>query len=91
VKFTERRVTPDTWQMWKLIPIKAEGVSTPSQSLSEVLGSGPPPLYDGDAAAGQSSTRAQNAESERDDFGTTVTEVTTTIVTTRKKYRVADA
>ena len=49
----------------------------------------PAKLRDGEAA-GESSTRAQYAESERDDFGTIVTEVTTTVVTTRKKYQVAD-
>jgi len=88
VKFCNMTPT-STWQAWRLIPIKVEGVPTPSQSLSEVLGSGPPPLYDGDTAAGQSSARSQHVESERDDFGTIVTEVN--IVTTRKRYRVADA
>jgi len=78
-------VAPAAWQAWRLIPVKVGGVSPPSQSFSETLGSGSPPLYDGDVT-GQSSTRAQHAESERDDFGTIVTEVT--VVTTRKRYRV---
>ena len=80
------------WRVWKLIPVKVEGASTPSQLLSEILGSGSPPLYDGDTA-GQFSTHTQNVESEHDELGTIVNEVTvtTTTVTTRKKYRVEDA
>jgi len=46
----------------------------PSQSLSDTLGSGSLPPY-GEDATGEFSTRAQHAESERDDFGTIVTEV----------------
>jgi len=65
--------------------VKVEGVFAPLQSSSETLGSDSPPLYDVDTT-GQSSTRAQHAESERDGFGTIVTEVT--VVTTRKRYRV---
>lgn len=57
-------------------------VDTPLQS--EAFGSGLPP-YDGNDS-GQSSARTRHVESESDDFGTVVTEVT--IVTTRKKYRV---
>ena len=60
-------------QIWKFIPVP---------------GPGPPPSYDRDAT-GEPSTHTQHAESERDDFGTVVTEVT--IVTTRKRYRVEDA
>ena len=75
--------------IWRLVPIKAEGVSTPLQQSSETLDSGLPPSYSGDTP-GQSSTESQHAESERDDFGTIVTEVTTTVVTTRKRYRVED-
>jgi hypothetical protein len=75
-------------QIWKLIPVKVEGAFSPSQALSETLGSGVLPSYDGNAT-GQSSTNTQLAESERDDFGTIVTEVTT--VTTRRRYRVEDA
>ena len=80
-------------RIWKLIPTKvdnAEGIFTPSQPSSDPFGSGPLPSYDSDTT-GQSSTRAQHAEAERDDFGTIVTEVTTTVVTTRKRYRVEDA
>jgi hypothetical protein len=64
--------------------VEVERVLTPSGSL---------PPYDGDA--GQSSTRAQHTESEYDEFGTVVNEVTvvttTSTVTTRKRYRVEDA
>ena len=66
----------------------AEGAFTPSQPSSETLGSGSLPSYDGDTT-GQSSTHTQHAESERDDFGTIVTEITT--ITTRRRYRVEDA
>lgn len=59
-----------------------------ARSQSETFDSGSLPSYDG-FATGPSSTHAQHAESERDDFGTTVTEVT--IITTRKKYRIEDA
>jgi len=71
---------------WRLIPVKVEGALSTSQLLSEVLGSGPP-SYNGDAT-GQPSVHTQ---SERDDFGTVVTEVTTVTTTTRRKYRVEDA
>ena len=70
--------------IWKLLHVQDEGAFTPSQSSSETSRS--PPSYDGDAA-GRSSTRTQHAESERDDFGTIVTEVTTIT----KRYRVEDA
>jgi len=76
------------WQIWRLIPMRVEGISTPLQLLSETLGSSCLPSYDGESTGGQSSTRAQQVESERDDFGTVVTEIT--IVTTRNKYRVGD-
>jgi hypothetical protein len=69
--------------MWKLIPVKVE-----PRPSAEKMGEEVPPSYEGDAA-GQSSTRTQHAESEQDDFGTIVTEVTT--VTTRRRYRVPDA
>ena len=80
------------WWIWRLIPVKveAENVSTPPRSSSEMHGPGSLPSYDEDTT-GQSSTRAQHAESERDAFGTIVTEVTTTVITTRKRYRVEDA
>ncbi|KAF9649746.1 hypothetical protein BDM02DRAFT_3128113 [Thelephora ganbajun] len=79
-------------RIWKLIPVKVEGVFTSSQSSSGTLGSGPLPPYDGDAT-GQSSTRTQHVEPEHDEFGTIVKEITvvTSIVTTHKKYRVGDA
>ena len=66
---------PDPVFMWKLIPV-------------ETMDQGFPPSYEGDGF-GQSSTSAQHAESESDDFGTVVTEVTT--VTTRRNYRVESA
>lgn len=49
------------------------------------------PSYDGDK--GGSFTRTQHAESESDELGTFVNEVTvvTTTVTTRKRFRVEDA
>ena len=81
---------PFSWWIWRLIPVKVEGVSAPSRPSSETLGLGSLPSYDGNAT-GQSSTSTQHAESEHDDFGTIVTEVTTTFITTRKKYRVEDA
>ena len=37
-----------SWRVWKLIPVKVEGASTPLQLLSEILGSCSPPLYDDD-------------------------------------------
>ena len=30
----------ETWRIWKLIPVKVEGVITPPRLLSEALGSG---------------------------------------------------
>ena len=65
--------------------MKVEDTLTPSQSLSKTSGFGPLPSYDEDATK-QSSTYVQHAESERDDFGTIVTEVTIT-----KRYRLEDA
>jgi len=67
--------------------MKAEDTFTPSQLSPEALSSGPPPSYDRDAT-GEPSTRTQHVESESDDFGTIVTEVTT--VATRKRYRVQE-
>ena len=78
--------TQRPWRIWKLIPVEVEGMLKPSQQLFETLGSGSLPPYDGDAT-GQSSAHTHFAESERDDFGTIVTEVTIT----RKKYRVEEA
>jgi len=71
-------------QVWRLIPVEVESMDTPLQSSSETFGLGLPP-YDLNESD-QSSSHAQHVGSERDDFGTVVTEVT--IVTTRKKYRV---
>ena len=74
--------------------MKVDGVSTPSVSLSNTLGSEPPPSHDRNAT-GQSSTCTctQHTEPECDDLGTVVNEVTvvTTTVTTRRRYRVEDA
>ena len=71
--------------------MKVEGASMPLHPSFEALGPGSLPSYERDP--GQSSTHAQHAETERDEFGTTVNEVTvlTTTVTTRKRYRVEDA
>ena len=77
------------WQIWKLIPVKVDSVFAPSRSPSNTLGSGSLPSYDGDTTGQPSTNYAQHAESERDDFGTIVTEVT--VITTRKRYRVEDA
>ena len=79
-----------TWQIWKLIPVKVESAITPSSSSSGNLDSGPLPLYDGGVTPGQSTTRTQYVESERDDLGTIVNEVTvvTSTVTTHNRYRV---
>ena len=89
-------------QTWRLIPVKVEDTSTPSQPLPETIGSDTLPSYDGGKTT-QSSAQAQHVEYERDDFGTVVTEVTTkttttttttttkTAITTRKKYRAEDA
>jgi len=77
----------ETWRIWKLIPVRVEGVFGPSYSSSEAIGLGSLPSYDGDTR--QSYAPAQHAESERDEFGTVVTEVT--VVTTRRRYRVEDA
>ena len=76
--------------------MKVESAFTPSWKSSEAFGSGSLPPY-GEDAAGQSSTHARHAESEQDEFGTIVNEVTvvttnsTSTVTTRKRYRVEDA
>jgi len=65
-----------------LVPVKV--VSTCTGGLE----SGSLPSYESDA--GQSSTRTEHTELERDELGTVVNELTvvTTTVTTRKKYRV---
>ena len=65
-------------------------MSTPLQLSPSTPGRGPLPSYDGHAT-GQSSTHTQHVESKNDDFSTVVTEVTTTVVTTCRKYRVEEA
>lgn len=85
----------DIWSLslwiWKLIPVKIDGRSEPSQTSSETLGPGSLPTYDGNATAEQPSTCAAHVESEHDEFGTIVKEVTVVTTTTYKKYRVEDA
>jgi hypothetical protein len=82
-----------SWRIWKLLPVNVEGTVTPSQSLSDTLGSDSLPSYDR-STIGQSSTHTQHAESGHDELGTMVNEVTvvttTSTVTTRKRYRVED-
>ena len=77
--------------MWKLTPVTVVGASMPPCSSFETLEPGPLPSYEKDS--GGSSIRTQHAESERDKFGTIVSEVTvlTTTVTTTKRYRLEDA
>jgi len=69
--------------------VKVAGASTPPRSSLGTPESGPLPSYEGDK--GRSSTRAQYTESERDELGTTVDEVTVVTTTTRRRYRVEDA
>jgi len=81
------------WRIWKLIPVNVEGAFAHSRSsFNETVGSGSLPSYDGDTT-GQSSTRTRHMESDSDEFGTIVNEVTvlTSTVTTRKRYRVEEA
>ena len=68
--------------------MKVESKPTSSRSPPGTVGQEVPPSYEGDAI-GESSARGQLTESERDEFGTIVTEVTT--VTTRRRYRVEDS
>ena len=70
--------------------MRIEGALTPPFSSVETLDQGSLPSYEG--GAGQPSTRTQHTESEHDELGTVVNEVTvvTTTVTTRKRYRVED-
>lgn len=83
---------PVAWRIWKLVPVKMDDVFKSSQPPSEV---GSLPSYD-EGTTGQSSTHVQRVESENDEFGTIVNEVTvvTTVtnstITTRKRYRVGD-
>ena len=79
---------PVAWQIWKLVPEFVD-----AGSASEAVGSGSLPPYD-EGTTGQTSTRVQRVESEGDELGTIVNEVTvvTTVtnstITTRKRYRV---
>lgn len=68
--------------------MQVEGALAP-RSMFETLEPGPLPPYEGDR--GRSSTRAQRVESEQDEFGTVVNEVTVVTTTTRRRYRVEDA
>ena len=81
---------PDSTLIWKLVPVKVENMLAPSRSSSGMLGLDSLPSCNGNAT-GQSPTRAQHAGSGHDEFGTVVTEVTTTVIITRKKHRVKDA
>ena len=76
--------------MWKLIPVKSEGIFAPRISPDTAELARSPPSYDRDEA--QSSIRAEHTESGQDELGTFVNEVTvvTTTITTRKRYRVED-
>ena len=76
--------------MWKLIPVKTEGIFALRTSLDTAEPARPPPSYDRDEA--QFSTGAEHTESGQDELGTFVNEVSvvTTTVTTRKRYRVED-
>lgn len=65
--------------------MRVEDKLTPPRSSFGTVEQGFPPSYEEDAT-GPSSARTQRTESERDDFGTIVTEV----ITTRRRYRVED-
>ena len=77
--------------MWRLVPERGVGASIPQRSSTSVETLKPGSLPSYEAGSGQSSTRAQHAESERDEFGTIVDEVTVVTTTTRRRYRVEDA
>ena len=83
------------WRVWKLIPVNVENTVSPSQLLPDRLGSIPPPTYEGHMTEPDSPTHVRRVESEHEEFGTIVNEVTvvttTSTVTTRKRYRVEDA
>ena len=70
--------------------MKIDGIS-PSQTSPGPNCPGPLPTYDGGATALRPSVH--HVESEHDEFGTIVKEVTvvTTTTTTYKKYRIEDA
>ena len=81
-------------QIWRLIPVEVESTPIFSSSLPGNFDSGSLPSYDG-GVTGQSTTQTQRVESERDDFGTIVNEVTVvtnnSTITTHKRYRVPDS
>ena len=70
--------------MWKLIPVNVGGAFVHLRPPLGRLEPGSLPPYE--------TTRAQHVESERDELGTTVNEVTvvTTTTTTHRRYRVED-
>ena len=77
--------------MWKLTPVKIEGIFASRTSFDTAEPVRSPPSYDRDEAP--SSTRAEHIESGQDELGTFVNKVTvvTTTVTTRERYRVGDS
>ena len=77
--------------MWKLVPERGVGAFIPQRSLTSVKTLEPGSLPSYEAGPGRSSTCAQHAESERDEFSTIVDEVTVVTTTTRRRYRVEDA
>ena len=83
------------WLTWKLIPMGVGSTPILSSPLPGNIDSGTLPSYNW-GITGQSTTRTQHVEPESDDFGTIVNEVTvvttntSSTVTTRKRYRVAD-
>ena len=77
--------------MWRLVPERGVGAFMPQRSSTSVETQEPGSLPSYEAGPGQSSTRSQRAESERDEFGTIVDEVTVVTTTTRRRYRVEDA
>ena len=90
--WTVMEIKPAPKAIWKFIPVKVDdvrGMFTPSQSSPETLDSSSLPSYDGDTTGQPSARTQQYVESEREDLGTIVTEITT--ITTRRRYRVEDA
>ena len=80
------------WQMWRLVPERGVGAFMPQRSSTSVETLEPGSLPSYEAGPEQSSSRTQHAESERNEFGTLVDEVTVvTTTTTRRRYRVEDA
>ena len=77
--------------MWRLVPERGIGAFMPQRSSTSVETLEPGSLPSYEVGPGQPSTRAQQAESERDEFSTIVDEVTVVTTTTRRRYRVEDA